>query len=102
MVCRYTPGLTVRTSTLLTQTVCWWLLLPGIHAITAEVAVTLVARTAVGARGTSLPISMVQAASREVRRLGVTERTLMRCGCRGGTRFRDWNGAELELEIRLV
>lgn len=28
----------------------------------------------------SLPMTMVQAASRDVRRLAVTERTLMRCG----------------------
>ena len=41
-------------------------------------AVTL---THEGPSGASLPMIMVQAASREVRRLMVTERTLMRCGC---------------------
>ena len=78
MVCRCTPGATLRTSTLLTQTVCWQLLLLGIQPMMAEVAVTWVARTAVGAGATSRPSTRVQAAAAEVRPSGVTERTVRR------------------------
>lgn len=68
----------MRTSTLLTQTVCWKFEFEGSQEMTAEVEVMEVALTLVGPSGASLPITMVQAASLEVRRLGVTERTLMR------------------------
>ena len=78
MVCLYVPGLTVLTSTLLMQTVCWKFELDGSQDMTADVLVTLLARTQDGPRGASLPIIMVQAASFDVFRLTVTERTLMR------------------------
>ena len=80
MVCLYVPGLTVLTSTLLMHTVCWKLELEGSQEMTAEVLVTLLARTQEGPKGASLPMIMVQAASLEVLRLTVTDLTLMRWG----------------------
>jgi hypothetical protein len=59
-------------------TVCWKFELLGNHEITLDVAVTLLARTQEGPRGASLPMIIVQAASFEVFRLTVTERTLIR------------------------
>ena len=50
--------------------------------MTDEVLVTLLARTQEGPRGASLPIIIVQAASFDVFRLTVTERTLIRWGCK--------------------
>lgn len=71
------------TSTLLTQTTCWWFELAGSHEITAWEQVTPLALTQVGPMlAVSLPITIVQAASLEVRRDTVTDRTLMRCGFR--------------------
>ena len=66
MVCLYVPGLTVLTSTLLMQTVCWKFELDGSQDMTADVLVTLLARTQDGPRGASLPIIMVQAESLDV------------------------------------
>lgn len=48
--------------------------------MTAEVAVTLLALTLVGPRGTSFPITIVHAASLDVLRLAVTDLTLILCG----------------------
>ena len=62
-------------------TVCWKLELLGNQEMTAAVAVTLLARTQDGPRGASFPMIMVQAASFDVLRLTVTERTLIRWGC---------------------
>ena len=62
----------------LKRTVCWKFELLGNQEITLDVAVTLLARTQEGPRGASLPMIMVQAASFEVFRLTVTERTLIR------------------------
>lgn len=71
------------TSTLLTQTTCWWFELAGSQEMTAWEQVTPLALTQVGPMlAVSLPITMVQAASRDVRRVTVTDRTLIRCGCR--------------------
>lgn len=111
MVWRYTPGLTVRTSTLFTQTVCWKLEFEGSQDMTADVEVMEEALTLVGPRGASLPMTIVHAASREVRRFGVTERTLMRCNCRwkrwkrrwrrGGEREREKNNRRLVMYITI-
>ena len=60
---------------------CWKLELLGSQEITAEVEVMLLALTQEGPRGASLPIIIVQAASREVLLLIVTDLTLMRWGC---------------------
>ena len=60
----------------------WKLELDGSQDMTDEVLVTLLARTQEGPRGASLPIIMVQAASFDVFRLTVTERTLIRWGCK--------------------
>jgi hypothetical protein len=49
--------------------------------MTAEVLVTWLAFTLLGPRGVSLPITIVHAASRDVRLLGVMDRTLIRWGC---------------------
>jgi hypothetical protein len=49
--------------------------------MTEAVAVTLLALTHDGPRGASFPMIMVQAASFDVLRLTVTERTLIRWGC---------------------
>lgn len=69
------------TSTLLTQTTCWWFELAGNQEMTAWEQVTPLALTHVGPMlAVSRPMTMVQAASRDVRREAVTERTLMRCG----------------------
>lgn len=81
IVCLQTPGFTVRTSTLLTHTTCWWLLLLGNQEMMADVLVTWLAFTLLGPKGVSLPMTIVHAASRDVRLLGVMERTLIRCGC---------------------
>lgn len=48
--------------------------------MTALVAVTFDALTAVGPKATSLPITIVQAASRDVLLECVTDRTLILCG----------------------
>lgn len=82
IVCLYTPGLTVLSSTLFTHTTCWKLLLLGSHEITADVDVTWLAFTCDGRRGSSfsLPMTMVQAASLDVLLLAVTDRTLILCG----------------------
>ena len=58
--------------------VCWKFELDGSQDMTADVLVTLLARTQDGPRGASFPIIMVQAASFDVLRLTVTERTLIR------------------------
>lgn len=50
--------------------------------MTAEVEVMEEALILVGPRGASFPITIVHAASLEVRRFGVTERTLILCSCR--------------------
>ena len=47
----------------------------------ADVLVTWLAFTLLGPKGVSLPMTIVHAASRDVRLLGVMERTLIRCGC---------------------
>ena len=47
--------------------------------MTADVDEIFEARTWLGQRGGSLPIIIVQAASLEVLRFGVTDRTLIRC-----------------------
>ena len=62
-------------------TVCWKFELLGSQEITAEVELMLLAFTQLGPRGASLPMIIVQAASREVRLFMVTDRTLIRCGC---------------------
>ena len=62
-VCRNTPGLTVLTSTPLTQMECKKLVFEGIQEIVAAVEVILVALTAVGPNGASFPITIVHAAS---------------------------------------
>ena len=61
-------------------TVCWKFELLGSQEMTADVEVMLEALTHDGPRGASLPMIMVQAASRDVLLLMVTERTLMRWG----------------------
>lgn len=82
IVCLYTPGFNVLTSTLFTHTTCWWLELAGSHDMTALEQVMFVALTFVGPRcETSRPMIIVQAASLDVLRLAVTLRTLTRCGC---------------------
>ena len=58
--------------------VCWKLELEGNHEMTAEVEVTLEARTHEGPRGASFPMIIVHAASLEVLRLTVTDLTLIR------------------------
>ena len=68
----------VGMKTIVSHTVCWKLELLGSQEMTAEVLVTLLARTQEGPRGASLPIIMVQAASFEVFLLTVTDLTLMR------------------------
>ena len=65
MVWRNTPCFTVRTSTLLRQSVCRKLELEGSHDTVAEVVRTLVARTHVGPSGASFPTTIVHAASLE-------------------------------------
>ena len=50
--------------------------------------VTFVALTHDGARGASFPITIVQAASLDVLLCGVTDLTLILCGCLNKT-FRD-------------
>lgn len=78
IVCLYTPGFTALTSTPFTETVCWKFELLGSQEMIAEDDVIFVALTHEGPNGASFPIIMVQAASRDVRRLIVTERTLIR------------------------
>lgn len=53
----------------------------GNQEITAEVLVTWLAFTLLGPKGVSLQMTIVHAASRDVRLLGVTDRTLIRWGC---------------------
>lgn len=50
----------------------------GNQEITAEVLVTWLAFTLLGPKGVSLQMTIVHAASRDVRLLGVTDRTLIR------------------------
>lgn len=66
-VCLKTPGLTVLTSTLLTQIEWRKFEFEGIHEIEAEVLATFVAVTEVGPSGASFPTTTVQAASKDVR-----------------------------------
>ena len=75
MVCLKTPGLTVRTSTLLSRRVWRKLVLLGIQEMAADVVRILVARKFVGPRGASLPTTMVQPASGEDLLLAPTVRT---------------------------
>lgn len=71
----------ILTSTLLTHTTCWWFELAGSQEITAWEQVTPLALTQVGPIfPVSLPMTMVHAASLDVRLVTVTDRTLMRCG----------------------
>jgi hypothetical protein len=54
----------------------------------ADVLVTFDARTYVGANGTCLPMSIVQAASLDVLLFGVTDLTLILCGYNRNERIR--------------
>ena len=65
-MCLKTPGLTVLTSTLLTQIECRKFEFEGIHEMEAEVLATLAAVTEVGPSGASFPTTTVQAASKDV------------------------------------
>lgn len=99
IVCLYTPGATVRTSTLFTQTTCWWLELAGNQEMTADEQVIFPARTADGPKcDVSRPMIIVQAASRDVRRFCVTLRTLIRCGWNGREAMSTW---ETQRPIRI-
>ena len=53
----------------------------------ADVLVTWLAFTLLGPKGVSLPMTIVHAASRDVRLFGVMERTLIRCGCSEHVRY---------------
>ena len=70
--------LSEKKSSFFTIPVCWKLELEGNHEMTAEVEVTLEARTHEGPRGASFPMIIVHAASLEVLRLTVTDLTLIR------------------------
>ena len=67
--CLKTPGLTVFTSTLLTQMAWRKFELDGIHEMAADVDAIFVAVTDVGPRGASFPTTTVHAASCELRPL---------------------------------
>ena len=60
------------------HTVCWKFEFDGSHDMTDDVAVTFDALTQEGPSGASLPMIIVQAASFEVLRFTVTDRTLIR------------------------